>query len=230
MALNIKDAGLKFIYPLRKMSEITTITIHHDNNHNLNNPYSIHRYHQSKGWSGIGYNYIVYADGDVYKGRGIHRGAHCSGANGYSLGICISGDFHGADADTVTAEQMYSSVTLIKWLLDKYPTIKTIKPHRDMPRASTVCPGNKFPYAKLIQRVHEDEPSQYKRALRLKKPYMRGNDIRDLQNKLNKLGHKCGIADGIFGDKTRLGVKSYQSFIYPHNGVVNKPLWDNLFD
>ena len=230
MAVNIIDAKLKFRYPLRNMSEITAIVIHHDNNHNLTNPNSIHKYHLSKGWSGIGYNYIVYSDGDIYKGRGIKRAAHCKGANHYSLGICISGDFHGSDAMTPTIQQMKSASDLIKQLLREYPSIKTIKMHREIAKKPTACPGNKFPMKELIVAVNQHEPRQYKRALRYTRPLMRGIDVRDLQVKLNSLNIKCGVVDGIFGDKTESAVKKYQKRLYPHNGIVSRELWGSLFE
>ncbi len=232
MAIIIKNANLKFRYPRRKRRTTTAIVIHHDNNHNLKNPRSIHAYHKNvRGWNGIGYNNVVYSDGDIYKGRGHeYTGAHCKYANSYSIGICISGDFHGSDAQIPTLQQMRSAAELIKYLLKKYPTIKTIKMHREMPRASTVCPGNKFPMQRLLDMVYEKTtPIEYTRALRLQSPYMRGADIKAVQNKLNALGFDCGVADGIFGKLTDAGVKRYQGHIYPHDGDVYKTLWDKLF-
>ena len=40
---------------------------------------------------------------------------------------------------------------------------------------------------------------------------MRGDDVRSLQAQLNSLGFSCGKADGIFGPKTRAGVKAFQA-------------------
>ena len=52
---------------------------------------------------------------------------------------------------------------------------------------------------------------------------MRGEDVRALQEQLNKLGFDCGTADGIFGQKTSKGVKAFQA---AHNlevdGIVGK--------
>ena len=39
---------------------------------------------------------------------------------------------------------------------------------------------------------------------------MRGDDVKALQSMLNVLGFDCGVVDGIFGDKTRAGVKAFQ--------------------
>lgn len=40
---------------------------------------------------------------------------------------------------------------------------------------------------------------------------MRGEDVKELQNRLNALGFDCGAADGIFGSKTEQGVIAFQT-------------------
>lgn len=50
----------------------------------------------------------------------------------------------------------------------------------------------------------------FTRNLKLTAPYMRGEDVKQLQEILNKLGYNCGEADGIFGKKTCEGVKAFQ--------------------
>lgn len=42
----------------------------------------IQRFHQhTRGWSDIGYAYVVFASGRIYEARGQHVGAHCPGHN-----------------------------------------------------------------------------------------------------------------------------------------------------
>ena len=48
------------------------------------------------------------------------------------------------------------------------------------------------------------------RLLKLKNPYMRGEDVRSLQTALNKLGYDPGQIDGVFGKKTERAVKRFQ--------------------
>lgn len=48
------------------------------------------------------------------------------------------------------------------------------------------------------------------RLLKLKSPYMTGDDVEEMQTHLNHLGYDCGTADGVFGKKTRDGVKAFQ--------------------
>jgi N-acetylmuramoyl-L-alanine amidase len=47
---------------------------------------------EGRGWSDIGYHYIVHLDGSISKGREDSvQGAHVSGHNGDSIGICYIG-------------------------------------------------------------------------------------------------------------------------------------------
>lgn len=47
-----------------------------------------------RGWTDIGYNFLVGEDGNVYEGRGWgKKGAHSVPFNGKSIGICIIGDY-----------------------------------------------------------------------------------------------------------------------------------------
>ena len=45
---------------------------------------------------------------------------------------------------------------------------------------------------------------------RLLKKGVKGNDVKELQTCLNKLGNTTGVVDGIFGRNTAAGVKSFQ--------------------
>lgn len=49
------------------------------------------------------------------------------------------------------------------------------------------------------------------RLLKVDSPMMRGEDVREMQERLNALGYDCGKADGIFGQNTEKGVKEFQN-------------------
>ena len=49
-----------------------------------------------------------------------------------------------------------------------------------------------------------------KRILKLKSPNMSGDDVKEMQTRLNALGFNCGTADGVFGKKTKAGVIAFQ--------------------
>ena len=54
----------------------------------------VHRWHQGKGWAGIGYHFFVRKDGTVYRGRPENWvGSHTVGHNSTKLGICAEGNF-----------------------------------------------------------------------------------------------------------------------------------------
>ena len=48
------------------------------------------------------------------------------------------------------------------------------------------------------------------RVLKKVSPCMEGNDVKELQTKLNALGYSCGTADGLFGVKTESALKKFQ--------------------
>lgn len=56
-------------------------------------------------------------------------------------------------------------------------------------------------------------PTVYKlgdRTLKNQSPYMQGDDVTELQTRLNALGFDCGKVDSKFGSNTEKGVKSFQ--------------------
>ena len=57
--------------------------------------------------------------------------------------------------------------------------------------------------------VTKEEPVS--RLLKRTSPMMRGDDVRALQESLNKLGYSCGAVDGIFGEKTRAAVRDLEA-------------------
>lgn len=93
-------------------------------------------------WKDIGYHYVIELDGSVHKGRDESViGAHCSGQNADSIGICYVG---GVDKDcktpkdTRTEAQKQSLIKLLKELKQKY-TGAVIYGHRDF--AKKDCPS-----------------------------------------------------------------------------------------
>lgn len=101
----------------------------------------IDRWHKQRGWKGIGYHYVVYRDGSVHTGRDVEEiGAHCTGQNANSIGICYIGGL-AADGktpkDTRTPKQKTALRDLVKRLQAKYPNI-TIHGHNEY--ANKACP------------------------------------------------------------------------------------------
>lgn len=100
----------------------------------------IDRWHKQRGWRGIGYHYVVYRDGSVHEGRDVsEQGAHCSGYNAHSIGICYIGgiDANGNPKDTRTPAQREALRDLVELLRTEYPQA-TVHGHREF--ANKACP------------------------------------------------------------------------------------------
>ena len=106
-----------------------------------------------RGWSDIGYHYVILLDGTVDKARPVERqGAHVRGHNKGSIGICYVG---GCDADmnpkdTRTDLQKDSLTELISYLMDSYEDA-TLHGHNEF--SSKACPSFdvKEEYKELIE-------------------------------------------------------------------------------
>ena len=102
---------------------------------------NIRNWHKQRGFSDIGYHYVIYLDGSVHEGRDVNLvGAHCTNHNTYSIGVCYIGGckFDLSPKDTRTPEQKESLLNLLKELKKKYPSA-TISGHRDW--ANKACPS-----------------------------------------------------------------------------------------
>ena len=103
---------------------------------------TIRQWHLQRGFSDIGYHYIIYRDGSIHIGRDESIiGAHCTGHNTNSIGVCYIGGCASdgkTPKDTRTTEQKQSLVKLLKELKTKYPQA-SIHGHRDF--SSKACPS-----------------------------------------------------------------------------------------
>ena len=101
----------------------------------------ITQWHKNRGFSTIGYHYVVMLDGTVCNGRNVDTvGAHCTNHNSHSIGVCYVGGLDKVTKqpkDTRTPAQKYALVTLLKKLKALYPQAK-IYGHRDF--SSKACP------------------------------------------------------------------------------------------
>lgn len=102
----------------------------------------IKKWHLQRGFNDIGYHYVIYRDGSIHKGREESIiGAHCTGHNSNSIGVCYIGGVAKdgkTPKDTRTDTQKESLLNLLKELKSKYPTAK-IYPHYKY--ANKACPS-----------------------------------------------------------------------------------------
>ena len=147
---------------IRIENEVHNLIIHHTAGSNTDDNYfqvvrSIYIYHtETRGWSDIGYNYLIAQDGSIFKGRDPGDleqdnvlGAHFCSSNTGTMGISILGTYTDiAPPDTAIA----SLIELLNWKAGKdgldpigvFPhplndELPVIAGHRD--GCSTECPG-----------------------------------------------------------------------------------------
>lgn len=111
----------------------------------------IDQWHRERGWhrtpewrqqfnpelTSIGYHFVIYIDGSVHTGRQADEvGAHCSGVNSESIGVCLIGD------DKFRPAQWASLKELLGNLMRTYPGAQ-IKGHYQFP--SAVAQGKHCP-------------------------------------------------------------------------------------
>lgn len=95
----------------------------------------INQWHLERGWSGIGYHWVIRRDGTLEEGRSEQTpGAHAYGHNQDSIGICMVG---GKPDCNYTAAQWRALEALVDDLLARYPDSEVIG-HRDV--SDKPCP------------------------------------------------------------------------------------------
>lgn len=95
---------------------------------------TIHRWHRERGWSGIGYHYVITEDGTVQNGRPEYwSGAHVRNHNRGSIGVCLIGD------ETFTDEQFDALYELLVELCARHEKA-AVWGHRDLDPGRN-CPG-----------------------------------------------------------------------------------------
>ena len=96
---------------------------------------------KGRGWSDIGYHYVIELDGSVKAGRPLHRsGAHTKGHNATSIGICYVGgmDKDKKPKDTRTEAQRMAMDQLVDDLKMEHPTA-SVRGHNEF--AAKACPS-----------------------------------------------------------------------------------------
>lgn len=117
---------------------IARIIVHHEGSVSAEggSAVAIHRYHRSIGWAAIGYHFIIERDGAIREGRPMSKvGAHATGYNADSWGVCLIGNL---DIAPPMAAQVASLTQLLQWLRGKHPGIEIVG-HGEL--MATACPG-----------------------------------------------------------------------------------------
>ena len=98
---------------------------------------SMRRHHiEDRGWTDIGYHYVVEDRGKVRLGRPVHReGAHVVGHNEGTIGVCVAVDAR----RPVRRRAMRALVRVVADLVRQYGlTVADVVGHGEL--AATLCP------------------------------------------------------------------------------------------
>lgn len=108
-------------------------------------------WHLARGWRGVGYHYVVEANGRLRLGRREDEvGAHARGRNTDTIGVCVAVDAR----DGIPSEAWDQLVTLTRDLLRRHRlTVDNVIPHSAV--SATVCPG--FPISRLHSALREGD-------------------------------------------------------------------------
>lgn len=100
----------------------------------------IDSWHRSRGFSSIGYHYVIRLDGTIELGRPLkEKGAHCYGHNFDSIGICYIGGrlSDKSYGDSRTPSQIVSMHNLVTNLLKTFPNA-SVHGHNEF--SNKLCP------------------------------------------------------------------------------------------
>lgn len=146
--MQITKTNLKFSN-LTKRTNTNQIIIHHSASADVPAA-EIHKWHKNRGFSGIGYHFLIRQDGTIEEGRPLETiGAHAGKeGNPDSIGICLTGNFENYPPKP---EQITALVELINYLKNYYQKELKIIRHKDV--QATACPGQYFPWEELKMKI-----------------------------------------------------------------------------
>jgi len=122
---------------MRKITEIIIHCADTPNGKEFHNT-DIDKWHKERGWSSIGYHWVITIDGTVEAGRHPEvPGAHATGHNKNSLGICLIG------RNKFTQAQWDSLAVLVRELSREWSA--AIKGHYQMGNTGKTCPNFDVP-------------------------------------------------------------------------------------
>ena len=151
--MNIVQVRHEFTRTPSKRSVTEGIVIHHTASSDVSSQ-TIHTWHLNWGWIGIGYHFVIRADGTIETGRPMDAlGTHARSANERTIGIALTGNF---DNGHPTTRQVDSLVWLIKNHI--YPVYGTLPITGHKEHVATACPGENFPIEEIRQRTQAQGP------------------------------------------------------------------------
>lgn len=180
-------------------------------------------YHvNTRGWADIGYNIAISQNGTAWWAAGKKKAAHCASksnptANARHVGILLII----GNSERPTAAMVTTLNRVIAEVQAEFPGARTILGHREVPGASTACPGTV-----ILGMIHDGTirasssggigggmspvvvppPVKNARAGRTYKP----GEVERIQRILADLGYYKGAIDDDYGNWTHDAVEAYQ--------------------
>jgi N-acetylmuramoyl-L-alanine amidase len=152
---------------------------------------TIREWHLARGWSDIGYHYVIKLDGIVESGRPLSlMGAHARGHNKNSVGICYIGglDYKGKPQDTMNGRQVDSFKRLVYALCITLNKPLAIHGHNEF--SDKACPS--FKVADKFSELQSWALSYQRRFADQRPPAA-------LELTQHSTGHPCPCCDGKCG-------------------------------
>lgn len=104
---------------------------------------TIRGWHKARGWSDIGYHWVVHLDGTVEAGRPEDQiGSHVAGRNSRTVGVVYVGGVAKdgkTPKDTRTPEQKEALLDLCREIIARHPSILKVSGHNQY--AAKACPS-----------------------------------------------------------------------------------------
>ena len=143
-------------------------------------PYQVDSWHKANGWSGIGYHYFIRKDGTIYRGRPEWAiGAHASGRNSDSIGVCVEGNY---DEELIMPEEQKDGVkAILKEIKLRYPAT-VVKGHRQV--GATGCPGKYYPLSEMM--------TFYNKVISTESEVLTVTQYEELKKEINMLKTRAG--------------------------------------
>lgn len=237
--MNIIETNLQF-GSMASRSTTRRIILHHAEATSCT-AQDIHRWHKEDNhWAGAGYHFLVRKDGKVYRLRPEWAvGAHASGSNSDSLGICFEGAFN---VETMGQSQIQAGRELVAYLKSKYG-ISLVQRHKDV--GQTDCPGNNFPFLEIANGTINSKPvttvpdnttkdggNVYMFGVREIGNGDYGNDVLLAQEILGSRGYYTGKLDKGFGPLMEDATRRYQTdrrgACGAVDGIIGKKTWQDM--
>ena len=225
----VKDLGLKPARAYSKRKRTDRLLLHHfGSNSTLE---AVHAYHIGRGHAGIDYNIAVLADGTVAWGRGLeycggsvnNSNAKTRGYNDTSIAIAVQGDIEHNVMPQIQKDALFRVVRDVVQHYGFTHADQILGHDEAAGPGYTDCPGKLYPLQEIkeyalgqMEAVPPVTPQPeiviptLSRNLKVVKPYMRGDDVKQVQKRLNRHLVDVGGIDGIYGPDTKAGVIRFQ--------------------